>query len=243
MNPATALLRLDPDVICFQEVKALDRDPPDIHRALTRVAPGYQTFSCPSRGRSRQFGVVTYVREGLNVKGSRTVDWDHEGRVLVVELDHVQIWNVYAPNGSDYAWTDASGRVAGTRNERKREFNRLLMSEPRAERGDVVLIGDFNVSLAAIDCPGLRGGPHALARSEFHDLLAREALVDVFRRRNPDTRAYSWFSGESRARVDYALVPERSVSRINDIRYLAAANGSDHYPLLLDLRVNGLAGK
>ncbi len=60
-----------------------------------------------------------------------------------------------------------SALILEMRNERKREFNRLLMHECGELRG--VLVGDFNISLGQRDChPRLRTEyPHGLARSEF----------------------------------------------------------------------------
>ena len=66
-------------------------------------------------------------------------------------------------------------------------MNRLYISNVDSEGGEpeVVLIGDFNIALAAEDChPRLRTEyPHGLARSEFVEQFIPGAdVVDVFRR-------------------------------------------------------------
>lgn len=51
---------------------------------------------------------------------------------------------VYALNGSEYDWRNEKNEVQGTRNQRKREFNRLLAQEVlriKANGMKVVLIG------------------------------------------------------------------------------------------------------
>ena len=135
----------------------------------------YHSLSRATRGQ-RHFGVVTFVREPSTVAAAREVNWDAEGRVHILEMKTGwALVNVYALNGSEFMWRDPLGQAAPkTRNERKREFNRLLMQECVAlkQRGlRVVLIGDFNISLGKRDChPRLRTEyPHGLARSEFRE--------------------------------------------------------------------------
>ncbi|KAI9847522.1 MAG: hypothetical protein M1838_000848 [Thelocarpon superellum] len=106
---------------------------------------------------------------------TRQVSWDAEGRVLVTTLPPLQlaILNIYAVNGTDSAYRDpTTGRVAGTRHERKRAFHALLLAESAAlEKAglDVLLVGDLNVALARVDShPFLRtAAPHAVSRADF----------------------------------------------------------------------------
>ncbi|KAI0771614.1 Endonuclease/exonuclease/phosphatase [Trametes elegans] len=256
-----------PDFVCLQEVRARHNDKQWI--AALRLAANhgahdsgpkytlYHSLSRATRGQ-RHFGVVTYAKEPHEVVAVREVDWDAEGRVLILELQSGwALVNVYALNGSEYMWRDPLGRAAPkTRNERKREFNRLLMEECRAiqQRGlRLVLIGDFNISLTKRDCyPRLRTEyPHGLARSEFlEQFIPALDVVDVFRELHPNKKAYSWFAkgkpqGKDCARVDYALVESGLRDNVVDLTYLEdpqERGHSDHVPLLLTLKgMSGLA--
>ncbi|PIL37138.1 hypothetical protein GSI_00830 [Ganoderma sinense ZZ0214-1] len=159
----------------------------------------YHSLNHSTRGQ-RHFGVATFVREPSAVAHAREVGWDAEGRVLVLEMHGGwALLNVYGLNGSEFMWRDPLGQAAPkTRNERKREFNRLLMQECiglQRQGLRVVLVGDFNVSLGERDCrPRLRTEyPHGLARSEFTEgFMPEVGVADVFREKYPDKRAYSW---------------------------------------------------
>ncbi|TBU40114.1 hypothetical protein BD309DRAFT_927740 [Dichomitus squalens] len=248
-----------PDFVCLQEVRARHTDKEWI-TALGFAAnigdggPRYtmhHSLNHATRGQ-RHFGVATFVREPSPVACVREVYWDAEGRVLILEMHSVwALVNVYALNGSEFMWRDPLGRAAPkTRNERKREFNRLLMQECIAlrQRGlRVVLIGDFNISLAKMDCyPRLRTEyPHGLARAEFREqFIPGVNVVDVFREKYPGVKAYSWFAkgkppGTDCARVDYALVDRNLEENVVDITYLEdpqERGHSDHAPLLLTMK-------
>lgn len=159
--------------------------------------------------------------------------------------------NVYALNGSENIWRDPTGvSPTKTRNERKREFNQLLLKECREMQARglrIVLIGDFNISLVERDCyPRLRTEyPHVLARKEFNEVFIPGAnVVDIFREVHGDRRAFSWFAkgkpqGTDCARVDYALVDRALVDRVAETEYLEDAKErahSDHAPVWLVLK-------
>ena len=90
-----------------------------------------------------------------------------------------------------------TGKAKGTRNERKRDFNRLLQTELQKMREQglrLICIGDFNISLEKRDCyPRLRTEePHAQARKEFNEhFIPPLDVVDVFREVHGDKRSYS----------------------------------------------------
>lgn len=121
-NPTTRLIQdHSPHIICLQEVKATTRDPSLIRalplvpqRKYTGLTTAQQPFgytahwSLSHAKRGKNFGVVTYVRDDVQVLGTREVEWDKEGRVVVVELPGVAIYNVYALNGSENPWVRPS---------------------------------------------------------------------------------------------------------------------------------------
>ncbi|KAI0921140.1 hypothetical protein AcW1_004784 [Taiwanofungus camphoratus] len=137
-----------------------------------------------------------------------------------------------------------------TRNEREREFNRLLLQECQViqARGlQLVLIGDFNISLMKRDCvPRLRTEyPHSLARKEFtEEFIPRLHLVDAYRQVHGDRLASSWFAkgkpqGADCARVDYALAQRTLMDRVVEILHCEDTSErahSGHAPLVLTLR-------
>ena len=218
----------------------------------------YHSLNRATRGQ-RHFGVATFVRDPSSIAVAREVDWDAEGRIHILEMKAGwALVNVYGLNGSEFMWRDPLGIAAlKTRNERKRDFNRLLMEECIAmqQRGlRLVLIGDFNISLTKMDChPRLRiEYPHGLARKEFTEqFIPTVGVVDIFRELYPDVKAYSWFAkgkprGADCARVDYALVENSLRENVVDIAYLEDPQErahSDHSPLILTMKgANGDAG-
>lgn len=250
-----------PDFLCLQEIRARQSDS-DWITALTTAVNGrvkdngprytaYTSLSTSQRGQ-RHFGVATYAKNPDSIAVYREVSWDAEGRVVILEMKSGwALVNVYALNGSENMWKDPAGVLfPKTRNERKREFNRLLLKEchrMQARGLRLVLIGDFNVSLTKQDClPRLRTEyPHSLARREFNDVFIPGAkVVDIFRHLHGDRKAFSWFAkgkpqGTDCARVDYALVERSLVERVVESEYLDDPKErahSDHAPVWLVLR-------
>ncbi|HET6546435.1 MAG TPA: hypothetical protein VFG55_06790, partial [Rhodanobacteraceae bacterium] len=147
-------------------------------------------------------------------------------------------------------WDHERACIDGDRHAFKRRFVERIGAHARMLRQaglDLVLIGDWNVSRAAIDTvPRLRREePHATARREFNeDFMRGLDLIDAWRELHPDARQYTWFNRRARpgrldaARVDFALLDRRLLPRVLAIEIddaPAARAGSDHAPLALTL--------
>jgi hypothetical protein len=73
---------------------------------------------------------------GTNI---RTVDWDNEGRISVVELKSTHhtlaIFNIYTVNGTNYAYRDPTAdTVCSTRHDRILRFNETPHERVAASR-------------------------------------------------------------------------------------------------------------
>ena len=244
-----------PEMVCLQETRIRPRDV-ELVRAMERALPGYACHyalcddprNVTYRG-GRAYGVVTYVKRRFARSRGRMLPWDREGRVVVVELaaKKLAVVNLYAVNGTSKPYYDHElGRVHGDRHAFKRRVNRLVAAEAEAlaARGfRLVLVGDWNISRAAIDThPRLRTEePHARARRELNDeIIPALDVVDAFRALHPTTKKYTWFNNHARrldaARVDYALVSRALDVEAADIDETRAHRfGSDHAPLWLEL--------
>ncbi|KAK3671307.1 hypothetical protein LTR78_008767 [Recurvomyces mirabilis] len=235
-----------PTVLCLQEVKIHPEDRATI-RAVEKavsapsdsVEPDYVSHVClPSdahnaRGFGRKiYGVACIIRRDFfesHVEKLRLVDWDQEGRFLVVEtkalgpVPRLAIFCVYAVNGTDFPYKDSTGRVTGTRHDRKLIVHELLAAECRAlEHGgfSIVIAGDINIARSAFDgFPRLRTSPeqHSINRVDFEkkffastenlslgdeDSTADQkgepptpglGMIDSFRHLHPDKRGYTYY--------------------------------------------------
>jgi len=72
----------------------------------------------------------------------------------------------------------------------------------------------------------------------------KAGFVDIFRHRNPELEAYTYWSMRMNARkrnvgwrLDYFLISESLVEKVNDIEILSDIYGSDHCPVLLDIAI------
>jgi exodeoxyribonuclease III len=244
--PAIAEQLGTPDVLCLQELRIRWQDIAAVD-ALSCALPGYRCYaSLPRDARNvsfrggRMYGVATFVRGRWR---GMAPAWDVEGRVMVVRKRGCAIVNVYAVNGTAKPYYDEAGRIAGDRHALKRRFQAQVMDLGRVLRsaGSVIMAGDWNVSLAAVDThPRLRTEePHARARAELNARLVEEGFVDIWRERHPQQRAYTWFNRRARgldaARVDYILMSEDLAPRVRTADILDLLPWSDHAPIQVEV--------
>ena len=227
--------QLDADAFCLNETKL---QPGQIELDL----PGYHQYwnSAEKKGYS---GVAVFTRqEPLSVRYGIGVDeFDHEGRVLTLEMPQFYLVSCYTPNSQDVLkrleyrmrWEDA--------------FLSYLKSLEREK--PVVLCGDLNVAHQEIDIKNpksnrMNAGFTDQEREKMTRLL-NAGFVDTFRALHPDeTGAYSWWSYRFHARennagwrIDYFIVSESLREHVREAAIHPEIFGSDHCPVELVLDI------
>lgn len=227
--------QLDADAFCLNETKL---QPGQIELDL----PGYHQYwnSAEKKGYS---GVAVFTRqEPLSVRYGIGVDeFDHEGRVLTLEMPQFFLVSCYTPNSQDglkrleyrMRWEDA--------------FLSYLKSLEREK--PVVLCGDLNVAHQEIDIKNpksnrMNAGFTDQEREKMTCLL-NAGFVDTFRALHPDeTGAYSWWSYRFHARennagwrIDYFIVSESLRGHVREAAIHPEIFGSDHCPVELVLDI------
>ena len=111
----------------------------------------------------------------------------------------------------------------------------------------VILCGDLNVAHEEIDIKNPKtnrrnAGFTDEERQKFTDLLAC-GFKDTFRTLYPEQVTYSWWSYRFQARqknagwrIDYFVVSDRLMDRVEDAKIHTSILGSDHCPVELDLK-------
>ena len=187
-------------------------------------------------------GVAVFTKqEPLSVAyGIGVEEHDHEGRVITLEFPEFYHVTVYTPNSQQ-----ENARLA-YRMEWEDALRQYLCELDTIK--PVVYCGDLNVAHEEIDLKNpktnhFNPGFSDEERGKMTQLLS-SGFLDSFRTLYPDkTDAYSWWSyrAQSRARnvgwrIDYFIVSERLRSRIENADILAEVMGSDHCPVLLELK-------
>lgn len=163
---------------------------------------------------------------------------DSEGRVITLEYEDFYFVTCYTPNAQrelarlDYrmAWEDAM-----------RDYLKALDTQK-----PVIFCGDLNVAHEEIDLKNPKTNHFSAGfsdeeRGKFSALLA-EGFSDTYRKLYPDAVKYSWWSYMYKAReknvgwrIDYFLVSERLMKRVQNADILTDVMGSDHCPILLEI--------
>jgi len=225
---------LKPDVLLLQEIRAL----PEQLSAADRAPEGWHVLWHPAEKKGYA-GVATLSRAPLVELGRGMDAPDPEGRVLVTQVEGLQLVNVYLPSGSRSP--EAQRRKEGFM-ERFATWTQALLDE-----GPAVVGGDLNIAHTERDIHNPRGNqknsgflPHERAwfsawlGGGWSDLL-RDYLGEV---QGP----YSWWSNRGRAReldrgwrIDY-LVGNPGVRCTHAFVHRAGGlKVSDHAPVVYDL--------
>ena len=229
---ADIFTELDADFFCLQETK--------MQVGQADFSPeGYKSywFSAEKKGYS---GTAIFAkREPLSV--SYGVDGKHtdEGRVITLEYEDFYLVCAYVPNAQDGL------KRIDYRMEFEDDMRAYLSSLDRVK--PVIYCGDLNVAHNEIDLKNPKAnignaGFSYEERGKIEELLGA-GFTDTFRYSHPDTVKYSWWSYRFRARennagwrIDYFLVSDRIKDQITSAEILTDVMGSDHCPVLLEIK-------
>jgi len=225
----------NPDVICLQEIKAMEEQ---LDLSLFENA-GYNFnywYSAQKKGYS---GVaILCKKEPTNIEyGIGIKSMDFEGRNLRVDFGDLSIMSMYLPSGTN----DARLNFKFNYMDEIKEY----LSALRASRPNLVVCGDYNICHQEIDIhnPKMKGVSGFLPEErqwlgEFVD----SGFIDSFRHLNPELQQYSWWSYRANARannkgwrLDYAMVTRPLKKMIKRAVILTEAVHSDHCPILLEI--------
>lgn len=236
----TSFARMQTDVLCLQETKAQDDQ---VAAALAEVIQqtGFHLYSNSADKKGYSGTAILSRSEPLSIQFDMGIaEHDQEGRVIAAEYADYILINVYTPNsGNELKRLDY-------RQQWDQDF--LVYLKALEQKKPIILCGDLNVARQAIDLARPKenynkNAGYMQAEIDGIDRYVESGLVDTFRWLKPDTVKYSWFSYRAGARernvgwrIDYFLVSDALKERIADAEILTDIEGSDHCPVVLDLK-------
>lgn len=227
----------NPDIICLQEIKAMESQIPT--EEIEAAGYPYQYyFSAQKKGYS---GVAIFCKEKPNnvVYGTGIEHMDFEGRNLRVDFDTFSVMSLYLPSGTNI---DRLGYKFQYMDEFQVYIDNLIKEVPH-----LIIGGDFNICHQAIDIhdPVRNAKVSGFLPEERNwlDLFMKNGFIDSFRMFNQDPHNYSWWSYRANARnnnkgwrIDYHLASESMRARINRALILPEAKHSDHCPIVIEIQ-------
>lgn len=225
------------DVLCLQETKAQDDQ---VAEALKEVSD-YHLYSNSAEKKGYSGTAILSRKPPLSIQYDMGVpEHDNEGRVICAEFQNFFLVTVYTPNsGSELKRLDYRQRW-------DKDF--LFYIKDLELTKPVIVCGDLNVAHQDIDLarpkPNYnKSAGYMQAEIDGMDHYIAANFIDTFRDQQPETVKYSWWSYRAGARaknvgwrIDYFLASQVLRSQIAHADILNEVMGSDHCPVLLDIR-------
>lgn len=224
--------KIDADIFCIQESKVLEEQ-------FDYRPEGYKMYLNPAEKKGYS-GTLVFTRiDPINVSyGMGIEEHDKEGRIITLEYDKFYLVTVYTPNAKNdlsrleyrMKWED----------DFKSYLKMLELTKP------VVVCGDLNVAHNEIDIKNAKSNRGSAGftdeeRDKFSKLL-EVGFIDTFRYLYPEKIKYSWWSymGHAREnntgwRIDYFVVSNNFIDKVNDSIIHDHILGSDHCPIEIDI--------
>jgi exodeoxyribonuclease III len=225
------------DIICLQEIKV---KPEQLDREQMKLFTDYHIIWHPAQ-RLGYSGVVTMMRDGSRKHkiGLGIPEYDIEGRVIQTYHDSFHLFNAYFPNG-------------------QRDLRRLTYKldfycdfleccdSLHANGESIVICGDLNTAHDEIDLANPKQNEKTSGflpeERAGLDRYLEHGFIDVYRYLHPQKVQYTWWTYRFGARqrnigwrLDYFLVSEKFVSRVNEINIHDEILGSDHCPVSITI--------
>jgi len=228
---------VNPDVLGLQEIK-LQMDQISEKEA---TLDGYKSQWNPAERKGYSGTAIFYKEEPLEIeRGIGIAKFDSEGRVLRVRYPDFYLYNIYFPNGGQ-----ENARVPF-----KLEFYEELLKicDKLHQNGEnIIITGDFNTAHNEIDLANPKQNEKNTGflpeEREWIDQYLEHGFKDAYRELYPEEEKYTWwtyrFNSRERDvgwRLDYYLVSDALMERVEDVVIHSDIMGSDHCPVSLILR-------
>lgn len=227
--------QLDADFFCLQETKMQEGQ-------LDLSFEGYTSYWNYAEKKGYSGTAIFTKHQPLQVTYGLGIDeYDHEGRVITLEMEKFFLVTVYTPNSQDglkrldyrMTWDD----------DFRAYLQKLDQSKP------VLICGDLNVAHKEIDLKNpktnrMNAGFTDQEREKFQ-LLLDAGFIDTFRYFYPkQTNIYSWWSYRFKAReknagwrIDYFLASASLADKLKEAKIHTEIFGSDHCPVEVTVEI------
>jgi exodeoxyribonuclease-3 len=230
------LTAANPDVLCLQEIKAMEEQVDT--DAFAKAGYNYQYYY-PAQKKGYSGTAIISKTEPDHVEYGTGIElMDFEGRNIRADYGDISVMSMYLPSGTN----DARLSVKFDYMDQFLEYSKEL----RKERPNLLVCGDYNICHKAIDIHDpvrLKNTSGFLPEERaWMDQFVASGFVDTFRMFNDAPDQYSWWSyrGGSRARnkgwrLDYHMVNDTLKDRVSRSVILSEAVHSDHCPVMVDI--------
>lgn len=227
--------RLEADFFCLQETKMQEGQ-------LDVQFEGYQSYWNYAEKKGYSGTAIFSKVKPLSVTyGLGIEEYDHEGRVITLELESYYLITVYTPNSQEEL------RRLDYRMKWDDDFRAYL--KKLEEKKPVIVCGDLNVAHKEIDLKNPKtnrknAGFTDEERAKFTTLL-ESGFTDTFRYFYPEQEGiYSWWSYRFKAReknagwrIDYFLTSDSLKDKLRGAQIHTDILGSDHCPVELTIEL------
>ena len=233
----------DYDIICLQEIKAEEKQ-----LTLPSYLDKYQfKYYNSTKGTTQRKGLsgVSIMSKIEPTTVLKCPEFDEEGRILTLIYEDFILVNIYVPNSQRFECERYYFRENWNL-----KFSTYIGELTNTYKKEVIICGDLNVAHLNIDIVDPKKKENKVPgffnneRKAFYDLLVFNNLRDVFRKLNPTQQKSTYWSNFLKAErsqkngwgIDYYLATENIFQKITDCKILMNIKGSDHCPLLLELK-------
>jgi exodeoxyribonuclease-3 len=211
-----ACARHEADVLVISEYRGGDAGA-RLRAALASIGYHHASAATPPPGGN---GVLIAARHPFDDGGPVSDAVPEPYRMVRAYFGPVRIYGIYMPNLL-----------------KKIPYWEALIAALAAEplQAEALAIGDFNTCRAYVDEPGAID-----ACAHYMDAVEAIGFCDLWRRRYPEGREFSWYSTRGNGfRIDHAFLSPAMAARAGEVRYShdeRLSGLSDHSPLLIDLQ-------
>ena len=226
----------DPDVICLQEIKAMEEQV-DIEEFEKAGYNYHYWFSAQKKGYSG-VAILSKIKPNHLEYGTGIESMDAEGRNLRVDFDGFSVMSLYLPSGTNL-----------DRLDHKLEYMAMFqeyINDLKKEIPNLIICGDYNICHKAVDIHDPVRNKNVSGflpvEREWLGNFLESGFIDTFRHFNKEPHNYTWWSYRANARannkgwrIDYVLASDHLQEKLKRSVILSDAVHSDHCPILLEI--------
>lgn len=234
----TWLQKVQPDVICMQEIKA---QAADMTPEMLAPAGYYGYFHYAQKKGYSGVGIYSKKKPDAVIEGLGIQDIDDEGRYIECQFGNLSVVSLYLPSGS-------SGEERQTFKFSVMERFMPHLQQLKQSGRDVLVCGDWNIAHQENDLKNWKGNKKNSGflpeeRAWLTTLFSHVGWVDVYRQLHSSTteECYTWWSNRGQAwaknvgwRIDYQVATPNFAAKALTTSVYKDERFSDHAPLIVD---------